>query len=130
MSNTENCIANLIYFDNLSKLNLFQFRILLSKRDFVECIVSACIHRFGDCDVEINFYKDKINTISNQNNNNNNNENIETFWRIIDYNDFITRPSEYGFRLSKFLGFNNYNDSKLIELIENVLSSGVTKKSK
>ena len=76
------------------------------KRDWIECIVSACVHRFGECRNRVQFYPRALSVLQSQL------LGIDPrFWIMIDYDDMVTRPKAYVPIFSKYFEL----DKKLVE---------------
>eukprot|EP01084_Bolivina_argentea_P094825 170509_1 len=86
-------------------------RIIVLKRNWIETIVSSCIHRFGWCKIKVNAHYKGFMEINKQLN-----EINQKYWIMIDYFDLCKRANKYDEILSKWLNIDD------IELVQHGLS--------
>lgn len=82
-------------------------KFILMKREWINTIVSACVHRFGECETRVNIQSPILSIIQSQ---------ILSIdpkcWIMIDYEDFVQRPLQYVDIINDYLLIN---DKTLIE---------------
>ena len=109
LNNFPNIIELTIMLQDTSILKtIFDLKIIVMKRNWIECLVSSCVHRFGHCGSRIQYLPTALDLLQSQ---------LlaidPKFWIMIDYNDLMQRPKEYVPIISKFL-----------QLDKNIVQSG------
>merc|ERR1712113_440947 len=85
----------------------FDVKLIVMKRQWINSIVSSCVHRFGNCAGRIIFTHAVLSIIQAQL------FSLDIkYWIMIDYEDFVQRPMEYVDIIQKWL---KIHDRKLIE---------------
>ncbi|ETO25427.1 hypothetical protein RFI_11710 [Reticulomyxa filosa] len=77
---------------------IYDVKVIVLKRQWVEAIVSACLHRFGDCDKRALFLPRFLSELQT--------ELLQIdpeFWMLLDFNDLVSRPVKYANVLQTFL---------------------------
>ena len=97
--------------NNVSIDMYINLRYIVMKRNWIETIVSSCIHRFGDCKERVRTHYNGFTWINEQLQ-----QIKQKYWIMIDYFDLCKRPNEYAPIFSKWLNINND------ELVRNALS--------
>ena len=117
-------MPNIVRLINIAQ-NIIEIdiKIIVMKREWVECIVSACVHRYGDCSGRVQFQPAVLSMIQSQI------MSIDPkFWIMIDYEDFVKRPMEYIDIINDYLLIN---DKLLIEdAIKTIVKASATSEKK
>ena len=106
--------------------NIFDLKIIVMKRNWVQVIISTCIHRFGQCKQRIELLPKALLILQSQ---------LlaidPNFWIMIDYNDFVQRSKLYVPIIDKFLQINHQNMvEKSFQIIRNTDDSDGTDDNK
>ncbi|ETO16536.1 hypothetical protein RFI_20803 [Reticulomyxa filosa] len=81
---------------------IYDVKVVVMRRKWVEAIVSACLHRFGDCDKRALFLPRLLSELQT--------ELLQIdpeFWILLDFNDLVSRPVSYANVLQTFLNLKN-----------------------
>ena len=89
--------------ENISNIYNIYLRYIVIKRNWIETIVSGCIHRFGQCEIRIYKLYNSYLLI---------NKHIKhmikyKYWIMLKYNHFLLNSKKYIDILSKWLNINN-----------------------
>merc|ERR1712154_324612 len=112
-------IPNIVNLINITQqIKEIDMKFIVMRREWINCIVSACIHRYGDCMNRIQMQPAVLSMIQSQI------LSIDSkFWIMIDYEDFVSRPLEYVDIVSDWLLIKDK------ELIRNALKNVVNASS-
>eukprot|EP01083_Nonionella_stella_P042010 113648_1 len=103
-------------FDNMR--NIFDVRLIVMKRDYVNAMVSSCVHRFSGCMRRIELLHTMLSVIQSQL------MSIDTqFWIMLDYDDVVKRKEEYVGIISDWIGIKQ-------EFVRNALRDAIKVKKK
>ncbi|ETO00183.1 hypothetical protein RFI_37268, partial [Reticulomyxa filosa] len=81
---------------------IYDVKVVVMRRKWVEAIVSACLHRFGDCDKRALFLPRLLSELQT--------ELLQIdpeFWILLDFNDLVSRPVSYANVLQTFLNLKS-----------------------
>ena len=107
LTNFPNIVELTVMLQDMSILTrIFDLKIIVMKRNWIECLVSSCVHRFGQCGTRIQYLPTALDLLQSQ---------LlaidPKFWIMIDYDDMMHRPMEYVPLIAKYLQL----DKKIVQ---------------
>eukprot|EP01084_Bolivina_argentea_P145387 254833_1 len=86
--------------------NIFTLKLIVLKREWVSCMVSSCINRYGRCTIRARILPQALHLLDLQLRQISQNQ-----WFVLNYDDFVQRPMEYKDIVSEWLGI----DSEIVQ---------------